>query len=161
LSRKRKLVSKDGAVALDEKFHSTLTLGYGGGEGFPRLSGGWWQSCEAAGGSRPKSGREEKIGGLGGSADLVGQPVKSWQRVDRGEEFSKRIVFVTSGEGQKGEEAGLKRAQRPIGNGLLGKDFDVSSYGGSEGAGIDEMCGEKEDGFERLASGALGGKKRW
>ena len=154
-------MSKDGAVALDEKFHSTLTLGYGGGEGFPRLSGGWWQSCEAAGGSRPKSGREEKIGGLRGSADLVGQPVKSWQRVDRGEEFSKRIVFVTSGEGQKGEEAGLKRAQRPIGDGLLGKDFDVSSYGGSEGAGIDEMCGEKEDGLEGLASGALGGKKRW
>ena len=99
MSRKRKLVSKDGAVALDEKFHSTLTLSYGGGEGFPRLSGGWWQSCKAAGGSRPKSGRKEKIGGLGGSADLVGQPVKSWQRVDRGKEFSKRIVFVTSGEG--------------------------------------------------------------
>jgi hypothetical protein len=87
--------------------------------------------------------------------------VKSWQRVDRGEEFSKRIVFVTSGEGQKGKEAGLKRAQRPIGDGLLGKDFDVSSYGGSEGAGIDEMCGEKEDSFEGLASRALGGKKRW
>ena len=55
----------------------------------------------------------------------------------------------------------MKRAQRPIGNGLLGKDFDVSSYGGSEGAGIDEMCGEKEDGLEGLASRALGGKKRW
>jgi hypothetical protein len=87
--------------------------------------------------------------------------VKSWQRVDRGKKFSKRIVFVPSGKGQKGEEAGLKGAQRPIGEGLLGKDFDVSSYGGSEGAGIDEMCGEKEDGFEGLASGALGGKKRW
>jgi hypothetical protein len=55
----------------------------------------------------------------------------------------------------------LKRAQRPIRKRLLGKDFDVSSYGGSKGAGIDEMCGEKEDGFEGLASGALGGKKRW
>ena len=82
-------MSKDGAVALNEKFHSTLTLGYGGGEGFPGLGGGLGQSCEAAGGSRPKSGREEKIGGLGGSSDLVGQPVKSWQRVDRGKEFSK------------------------------------------------------------------------
>jgi hypothetical protein len=99
LSRKRKLVSEHGAVALDEKFNSTLTLGYRGGEGFPRLSGGWWQSCKAAGGSRPKSGREEKIGGLGGSADLVRQPVKSWQRVDRGKKFSKGIVFVTSGDG--------------------------------------------------------------
>ncbi len=160
MSRKRKLVSEDGAVALDEKFHSTLTLGYRGGEEFPWLSGGWWQSCKAAGGSRPKSGREEKIGGLGRSTDLVGQPVKSWQRVDRDKKFSKRIVFITSGEGQKGEEAGLKRTQRPIGNRLLGKDFDVSSYGGSEGAGIDEMCGEKEDGFEGLASWALGRKER-
>jgi len=91
-------VRKDGAVALNEKFHSTLTLGYGGGEGFPGVSGGWRQLCKAAGGSRPKSGREEKIGGLGGSSDLVGQPVKSWQRVDSGKKFSKRIVFITSGE---------------------------------------------------------------
>ena len=154
-------MSEHGAVALDEKFHSTLTLGYRDGEGFPGLSGGLGQSCEATGRSRPESGREEKIGGLGGSADLIGQPVKSWQRVDRGKKFSKGIVFVTSGEGQKGEEAGLKGAQRPVGKGFLGKDFDVSSYGGSEGAGIDEMCGEKEDGCEGLTSGALGGKKRW
>jgi hypothetical protein len=160
LSWKRKLVSEYGAVALNEKFHSTLALGYRTGEGFPRLIRSLRQLCKAAGRSRPKSGREEKIGGLGGSADLVGQPVKSWQRVDGGEKFSKRIVFVTSGERQKGEEAGLKRAQRPIGQGLLGKNFDVSSHGGSEGAGIDEMCGEKKDGFEGLASRALGGKKR-
>jgi hypothetical protein len=86
--------------------------------------------------------------------------VKSWQRVDSGKKFSKRIIFVTPSDGQKREEAGLERAQRPVGKGFLGKDFDVSSYGGSEGAGIDEMCGEKEDGFEGLASGALGGKKR-
>ena len=125
------------------------------------MSGGWRQSCKAAGGSCPKSGREEKIGGLGGSADVDGQPVKSWQRVDSGKKFSKRIIFVTPSDGQKREEAGLERAQIPVGKGFLGKDFDVSSYGGSEGAGIDEMCGEKEDGFEGLASGALGGKKRW
>jgi hypothetical protein len=54
----------------------------------------------------------------------------------------------------------LKRAQRPIGKGLLGKNFDVSSHSGSECAGIDKMCGEKEYGFEGLASRALGGKKR-
>ena len=153
-------MTEHGAVALDEKFHSTLTLGDCGGEGFPGLGGGLGQSCEAAGRSRPESGREEKIGGLGGSADLIGQPVKSWQRVDGGKKFSKRIVFVTSGEGQKGEEAGLERAQRVIRKRLLGKDFDVSSYVGSEGAGIDKMCSEKKDGFEGLASGALGGKKR-
>ena len=75
-----------------------MTLGYGGGEGFPGVSGGWRSSCKGAGRSRPKSSREEKIGGLGGSTDLVGQPVKSRQRVDRGKKFSKRIVFVTSGE---------------------------------------------------------------
>jgi hypothetical protein len=155
------LVSEHGAVALDEKFHSSLTLGYRDGEGFPGLGGDLGQSCEATGRSRPKSGREEKIGGLGGSTDLIGQPVKGWQRVDGGKKFSKRIIVVTSGEGQKGEKAGLKRAQRPIGKRLLGKDFDVSSHGGIECAGIDEMCGEKEDGFEGLTSGALGGKKRW
>ena len=76
-------------------------MGYGGGEGFPGLSSGWRQSSKAAGRSRPQGGCEEKIGGLGGSADLVGQPVKSWQRVDGGKKFSKRIVFVTSGERQK------------------------------------------------------------
>ena len=138
-------MSEHGAVALDEKFHSSLTLGYRDGEEFPGLGGGLGQSCEATGRSRPKSGREEKIGGLRGSTDLIGQPVKGWQRVDGGKKFSKRIIFVTSGEGQKGEEAGLKRAQRAIGEGLLRKNFDVSSHGRSERAGIDEMCGEKKD----------------
>lgn len=86
--------------------------------------------------------------------------MESGERVDRGKKFAERIVFVSAGEGQKGKEAGLERAESAIGEGLLKKNFEVTRNAGSEGAGIEEMSGEKKDGLEGLASWALGGEKR-
>lgn len=145
---------------MEEEVHGTATEGDGVGEGTPRVRGREGKQGETAGGSGPEGGDEEEIGRFGGRADLIGDPVEGGERVDRAQNLSKGIVVEAAGEGEKREEAGLQGAKGVLVERCLGESFDIAGDGGGEGAGVDEVSGEKKDGLERLASGALGGEKR-
>lgn len=155
----RKLGGEDGGVTLDEELDCSAAEEDGGGEVGPGASGVLGKEGEAVDRACPEGSGEQQVAGFGGGADLVGKPVQGGKSIDRAENLSERVVFETAGEGEEGEDEGLQGAEGSVGDRLLGKDFHVARDVGSESAGIEEVSGEEESGFEGLTPRALGGEK--
>lgn len=123
------------------------------------LGRGQGERGETIGGTDPEGGGEEEIGGLGGGAELIGEPEERGQGGERAENFAKGIVVVAVGEREEGEEGGLEGAKGIFVEGGEGGGFYFAGEAGGEGGGIEEVGGEKESGLEGLAAGGGGGEE--
>lgn len=144
---------------MDKELNRSSTEEDGGGKVGPGAGGVLGKEGEAVDRACPEGSGEQQVAGFGGGTDLVGKPVQGGKSIDRAEDFSKRVVFETAGEGEEGEDEGLQGAEGAVGDRLLGKDFHIARDFGSESAGIEEVSGEEESSFEGLAPRALGGEK--